>query len=75
MTFIKALLFLLAVYVALLVPKYELRCLDGYWSDTSDDVFSPRDHGSGASEIAADDLMCPLYSAVAPWEDDESDDD
>jgi hypothetical protein len=75
MTFIKALLFLLAVYVALLVPKYELRCLDGYWNDTSNDVFSPCDHGSAASEITADHSICPLCLAVAPWEDDESDDD
>jgi hypothetical protein len=75
MTFIKALLFPLAVYVALLVPEFELWCLDGYWSDTSDDLFSPRDHVSGESEIAAHDQMCPLCSTAAPWEDDESDDD
>jgi hypothetical protein len=75
MTFIKALLFPLAVYVALLVPEYELWCLDGYWSDTSDEVFSPRGHGSGESEVAAYNQMCLPYSAVAPWEDDESDDD
>jgi hypothetical protein len=75
MTFIKALLFPLAVYVALLVPEYELWCLDGCWSDTSDDVFSRRDHGSGESEIVANDQMCLLCLAVAPWEDDESDDD
>jgi hypothetical protein len=75
MTFIKALLFPLAVYVALLVPEYELRWLDGYWSDTAGEVFSPRDHGSGQSGIAADGYMCLLCSAVAPWEDDESDDD
>jgi hypothetical protein len=72
MTFIKALLFPLAVLVALLVPEYEIWCLDGYWSDTSDDVFSSRD-GGGEGEVAADDRICPL--AVAPWEDDESDDD
>lgn len=75
MTFIKALLFPLAVYVALLVPEYELWCLDGYWNDTSDDVFSARDPGGDESGIAADDQMFPLCSAVAPWEDDESDDD
>jgi hypothetical protein len=75
MTFVKALLFPLAVYVALLVPKYELQWLDGYWSDTSGGVFSARDHGRGDSAIAADHQMCPLCSAVAPWEDDESDDD
>jgi len=75
MTFIKALLFPLAVYVALLVPDCELWCLDGYWSDTSGEVLFPRDHGSGESGIAADNYVCPLCSAVAPWEDDESDDD
>ena len=75
MTFIKALLFPLAVYVALLVPEYELWCLDGYWSDTSDDVLSPLDYGSREGGIVARDRMFPLCSAVTPWEDDESDDD
>jgi hypothetical protein len=58
----------------LLVPKYELRWLDGYWSDTSGQVFSARDHGSGESGIAVDGYLCLPCWAVAPWEDDESDD-
>ena len=73
MTFIKALLIPLAVTVAWLVPKYELRWLDGYWSGTSGGVFSARDLGRGDRALAA--VICPLCSAVAPWEDDESDDD
>ena len=75
MTFIKVLLFPLAVSVALLVPKYELRWLDGYWSATPGQVFSARDHGRGESGIAVDGYMCLLCSAAAPWADDESDDD
>jgi hypothetical protein len=77
MTFIKALLFPLAVCVVLLLPEYELDCLDEYWSGTADDEFSPPAIGSnGWSDIVPDERACPPpCSAVVPADDGADNDD
>lgn len=76
MTFVKALLFPLAVCVALLVSEYEVWCLDDCWTDTSDDAFSLPAVGSrDASAIAVDPPICLLCTVVAPADDDDADDE
>lgn len=76
MTFIKALLFPLAVFVALLALQYELWCLDDYWSATPADASSSLAiNCSGESEIALDEFTCLVCSVAAPGDDDDVDDD
>ncbi len=76
MTFVKALLFPLAVCVALLLSEYEVWCLDDCGIDTSDTAFfSPTVSSSDESAIAVDALSCPLCAVVAPGNDDGADDE
>ncbi len=76
MTFVKALLFPLAVCVALLVSEYEVWCLDDCWTDTSDLALSlPAVSSSDESAIAVDVPTCLLCTVVAPGDDDDSDDE
>jgi hypothetical protein len=73
MTFIKALLFPLAVCVALLMSEYELWSLDEYWGGASDNAFSPPAIGcNGKSAIAIDAGTCLLCLVVAPADDDDA---
>jgi hypothetical protein len=75
MTLIKALLIPLAVCVALLVPEYELWCLDEYWSGTPDEAFSPpATIRSGNSAVDRDEGTC-LLCLGAPGDDDDAGDD
>jgi hypothetical protein len=74
MTFIKALLFPLAVCVVLLLPEYELGCLDEYWSGAADDAFSPSAiDSSDRSGGSPDERACLLCSVIAPADDDDAD--
>lgn len=74
MTSIHALLFPLAVCAALLVPEYELWCLDDYWSDTWIDAFlvigSNNESGPEAEEG-----ICPPCSIATRGDNDDFDDD
>jgi hypothetical protein len=74
MTVVKLLLFPLTIAVALLGPRYELLCLDEYWSDTQDALSYPAISLIAASKIAPNDCLCLPYEADAPQEDDDSDD-
>jgi hypothetical protein len=76
MTFIKALLLPLAVCVALLVPEYELWCLDEDWSGASGQAISLLAIGiSGQCEIVLNGCRCLLCSFMTPGYDDDADDD
>jgi hypothetical protein len=76
MTFIKILLFPLAVCVALLVAESGLSHFDEYWSGTPGGGFSGAAIGfRGEGEIAAHACMSLLCSLVAPASDDDDDDD
>jgi hypothetical protein len=76
MTFVKALLFPLAVCVALLLSEYEVWCLDDCGIDVSDAAFfSPTVSSSDESLIAVDALNCLLCTVVAPADDDDADDE
>jgi hypothetical protein len=79
MTFIKALLLPLAVCVALLVPEYELWCLDENWSGAPDEAVSLPTIGSrGQSEIVLNGCTRLLWSVITPGtpgDDDDADDD
>lgn len=75
MTFVKVLLFPLAVCVALLVSEYEVWCLDDCRIDTLDAAFSPTVSGSDESAVAVDVLSCLLCTVVAPGDDDDADDE
>jgi hypothetical protein len=76
MTSINSLLFPLAVCTALLVPEYELWCLDDCWSDMWDDAFSlPAISCSDERPVALDERTCRLCSIVPPGEDDDSGDE
>jgi hypothetical protein len=75
MTAIRLLLFPLTIAVALLGPRYELRCLDGDWSDTFEQTLSyPAISFIAESRIAPDDCTGWPCEADVPWEDDASDD-
>jgi hypothetical protein len=76
MTFVKALLFPLAVCVALLASEYEVWCLDECWTDVSDVAISlPAVSRSDGGAIARDAFDCPLCAVVTPADDDDADDD
>ena len=76
MTFIKALLLPLAVCVALLVPEYELWCLEENWSGASDEAISLLAiGGSGPCEIVLNGCMRLLCAVMTPGDDDDADDD
>lgn len=75
MTFVKALLFPLAVCVALLLSEYEVWCLDDCGVDVSDAAFSPTVSSSDESAIAMDPVGCLLGPVVAPGDDDGADDE
>jgi hypothetical protein len=75
MTFVKALLFPLAVCAALLLSEYEVWCLDDCGIDVSDAAFSPTVSGSDERLIAVDALSCLLCTVVAPADDDDADDE
>jgi hypothetical protein len=74
MTAIKLFLLPLTIAVALLGPRYELWCLDEYWSDTGDALSYPAISLIVESEITPDGCMCLPYEADAPQDDDDSDD-
>jgi hypothetical protein len=74
MTAIKLLLLPLTIAVALVGPRYEVWCLDEYWSDTGDALSYPAISLIVESEITPDRCMCLPCDIGAPWEDDDSDD-
>jgi hypothetical protein len=74
MTAIKLFLLPLTIAVALLGPRYELWCLDEYWSDTKDARSNPAIGPIAESEITPDGCLCLPCEISAPWEDDDSDD-
>ena len=71
---IKLLLLPLTIAVALLGPRYELWCLDEYWSDTEDALSYPAISLIAECRIAPSDCVCLPCEPDAPWEDDDSDD-
>ena len=74
MTAIKLLLFPLTIAVALLGPRFELWCLDGYSRDTLEDALSyPALSLIAASKMAPNDCAWLPCEADDPWEDDDSD--
>jgi hypothetical protein len=75
MTFVKALLFPLAVCAALLLSEYEVWCLDDCGIDVSDTAFSPTVSSSDESQIAVDAMGCLLCTVLAPADDDDADDE
>ncbi len=76
MTFVKALLFPLAVCAALLLSEYEVWCLDDCGIDASDAAsFSPPVSSSDESAVAVDALACLLSPVITPGDDDDSDDE
>jgi hypothetical protein len=75
MTFVKALLFPLAVCAALLLSEYEVWCLDDCGIDVSDAAFFPTVSSSDESLTAVDALSCLLCTVVAPADDDDADDE
>ena len=75
MTAIKLLLLPLTIAVALLGPRFELWCLDGYRSNTFKDALSyPAISLMTDSKVAPNDYACLPCEIVAPWDDDDSDD-
>jgi hypothetical protein len=75
-TFVKALLFPLAVCIALLVSEYEVWCLEDCWTDISTGAFSPpAARSSDESAFAVDARMCLLCWVVAPGDDEDADDE
>ena len=75
MTAIKLLLFPLTIAVALLGPRVELWCLDGYSSDTLEDAVSyPAISLMTESKMAPNDCICLPCGVGAPWDDDDFDD-
>ena len=68
MTFIKTILFPIAVCAALLLPEYELWCLDDDWSEASDNALPLSAVGSGVGGITF--LLCPVVRSDDDGEDD-----
>jgi hypothetical protein len=74
MTAVKLLLFPLTIAVALLGPRYELLCLDEYWSDAKDALSYPAISLTAESEMVPNGCACLSCEMGAPLDDDDSDD-